>query len=182
MTTTTKASPSAAQTEEHLVTSTAARRALAVCRLLLGVVFLWPALDKIFGLGYATPAENAWITGASPTEGYLTHLDTPPAAFFASLASPVTDVLFVAGMLGTGLALLLGIGLRVAAVAGALIMTMLYLSSWVFAPGSNNPVVDNHLVYAALVVALALTRAGDTWGLGRAWAASGIPGTSTWMR
>ena len=34
---------------------TAARRALASCRLLLSVVFLWPVADKAFGLGHATP-------------------------------------------------------------------------------------------------------------------------------
>ncbi|PFG43864.1 thiosulfate dehydrogenase [quinone] large subunit [Isoptericola jiangsuensis] len=164
------------------VTSTAARRALALCRLALGAVFLWPALDKIFGLGYATTPDRAWIAGGSPTSGYLGSIDTPPAAFFAALAGPVTDVLFVGGMLGTGLALLLGIGLRVAAVAGGLIMAMLYVASWPFAPGSNNPLVDDHLVYVALLAALALTRAGDTWGLGRVWAASGVPGTTTWMR
>jgi len=164
------------------VSSPAARRALACCRLLLGVVFLWPALDKVFGLGHATTPERSWIAGSSPTAGYLTHLDTPPAALFAALAGPVTDVLFVAAMAGTGLALLLGIGLRVAAVAGGLVMAMLFLAAWPFAAGSHNPVVDEHLVYVGLLAALALTRSGDTWGLGRAWAASGVPGARTWMR
>jgi thiosulfate dehydrogenase [quinone] large subunit len=186
MTTTTSASATPVETTASAagqpVTSLAARRALAVCRILLAGIFLWAPLDKIFGLGYATTPDQAWIAGSSPTTGYLTHLESPPADFFAALASPVTDALFIAGMLGTGLALLLGIGLRVAAVAGGLIMTMLYLSAWNFAAGSNNPVVDAHLIYVALLAALALTKAGDTWGLGRVWASSGIPGTSTWMR
>jgi thiosulfate dehydrogenase [quinone] large subunit len=186
MTATTKdpatASDSTSTSSDQLVSSPSARRALATCRLLLAAVFLWPALDKIFGLGHATPRDQAWIAGSSPTGGYLTHLDSPPAALFAALAGPVTDVLFIGGMLGTGLALLLGIGLRVAAVAGGLIMAMLYVASWPFGAGSNNPLVDQHLVYVALLAALALTRSGDTWGLGRAWAASGIPGTATWMR
>jgi thiosulfate dehydrogenase [quinone] large subunit len=156
---------------------------LAVTRILLGFVFLWPALDKSFGLGYATPADAAWFTtGTSPTAGYLGHVDGPLGGFFGGLAGPVSDVLFIAGMFGTGVALLLGIGLRVAAVSGTLIMTLLWLSAWTFAPGSHNPVVDTHVIYASLAITLAVTRAGDVWGLGRAWAATGIPGSSTWLR
>lgn len=156
---------------------------LATCRILLGFVFLWPALDKALGLGYATPSGAGWFaTGESPTSGYLGHIESPLGGFFAGLASPVSDFLFMAGMFGTGLALILGIGLRVAAASGGLIMLLLWLSAWNFAPGSNNPIVDNHLVYVALVVTLALTNAGDTWGFGRAWTSSGLPGTRTWLR
>lgn len=162
---------------------TGARRALACCRLLLSVVFLWPVADKVFGLGYATPPEAAWLTtGTSPTAGYLEHVSGPLSGAFATLSGPVTDVLFMLGMLGTGLALLLGVGMRPAAAAGGLLMLSLWLSTWPFAAGSHNPLVDEHVVYVALLAALALTRAGDTWGLGRAWAASPVPGARTWLR
>ncbi|MFC7877454.1 DoxX family protein [Isoptericola sp. NPDC057391] len=167
---------------ERVVTRPAARRALALCRLLLAVVFLWPVADKTFGLGYATPGERAWLAGSSPTEGYLSSIESPLAGGFAALSGPAVDWLSMLGMLGTGLALLLGIGLRVAAVAGGLLMLTLWLSAWPFAAGSQNPLVDQHLVYAALLAALALTRAGDTWGLGRAWAASPVPGSASWLR
>ncbi|MFD6177902.1 MULTISPECIES: DoxX family protein [unclassified Isoptericola] len=171
-----------ADDDAHVVTRPAARRALALCRLLLAGVFLWPVADKTFGLGYATPAERAWVSGSSPTAGYLGSIESPLAAGFATLSGPAVDWLFMLGMLGTGLALLLGIGLRVAAVAGGLLMLSLWASVWPFAAGSQNPVVDQHLLYAALLVALALTRAGDTWGLGRAWAASPVPGSAGWLR
>ncbi|PRZ05247.1 thiosulfate dehydrogenase [quinone] large subunit [Isoptericola sp. CG 20/1183] len=165
------------------VAGVAARRALACCRLLLAVVFLWPVADKAFGLGYATPPEAAWLTtGTSPTAGYLEHAGGPLSGGFAALSGPVVDALYMLGLLGTGLALLLGIGMRAAAVAGGLLMLSLWLSTWPFAAGSHNPLVDEHVVYIALLVTLALTRAGDTWGLGRAWAASPVPGARTWLR
>ena len=34
----------------------------------------------------------------------------------------------------------------------------------------NNPIIDDHLVGAIVMVVLALTLAGDTWGLGKTWA------------
>ena len=34
---------------------------------------------------------------------------------------------------------------------------------------STNPIVDYHIIYALALIALALTYAGHTWGLGRLW-------------
>ncbi|GAT71378.1 membrane protein [Planomonospora sphaerica] len=39
-------------------------------------------------------------------------------------------------------------------------------------PLETNPAVDDHIVYAVVLVTLALTRAGDTLGLGARWAAT----------
>jgi thiosulfate dehydrogenase [quinone] large subunit len=160
-----------------------ARRALAALRIALGVVFLWPFLDKTFGLGYATPAEGAWINGGTPSQGYLLHgVQGPATELYASIASPVSDWMFMLGMLGVGLALLLGIGLRVAAVAAALLMIPLYVAAWPFAAGSQNPLVDQHLVFTLAAVALAATLAGDTWGLGRPWSSLGLVRANPWLR
>ena len=47
---------------------------------------------------------------------------------------------------------------------------VLYLLMWtVVLPPDTNPVVDDHILGALTVVALALLAAGDTWGLGRRW-------------
>ncbi len=170
-------------TQDTVVTRTSARRALALARLGGAVVFLWPFADKLFGLGYATPRERAWLAGAAPTQGYLQNgVQGPLAGTFTSIAGPATDWLFMLGMLGVGLALLLGIGLRVAAVSGGLLFAMLWLSQWPFTPGSNNPVVDSHVVVILLVVVLATTLAGDTWGLGRRWAALPLVRKAPWLR
>lgn len=39
---------------------------------------LWAFLDKTFGLGYATPAANAWVDGGSPTKGFLGNVQVGP--------------------------------------------------------------------------------------------------------
>ncbi|MBI9115788.1 DoxX family membrane protein [Sanguibacter suaedae] len=166
----------------HDTTGRVGARSLAALRIVLGLVFLWPFLDKTFGLGYATPRDRAWIAGGTPSQGYLQSdaVKGPTKDLLASMASPVSDWLFMLGMLGVGLALVIGIGLRVAAVAGAFLMLPIYLASWPFGPGSNNPLVDQHLVYVVALVALAATAAGDTWGAGRPWAR--VIGRQTWLR
>ncbi|BFV60619.1 hypothetical protein KCMC57_up57230 [Kitasatospora sp. CMC57] len=50
------------------------------------------------------------------------------------------------------------------------------------ASGSNNPAADYHLVYALHLIALAATGAGNTWGLGRRWAALPVVRDHSWLR
>ncbi|TDD44311.1 hypothetical protein E1286_27395, partial [Nonomuraea terrae] len=74
------------------------------------------------------------------------------------------DWLFMAGLLGVGLALMLGVGLRIAAVAGPAMMVLMWAAQL---PLDSNPFMDDHLVYAVVIVGLALADAGATLGLGR---------------
>lgn len=153
---------------------------LAALRIAVGFVFLWSFLDKLFGLGYASPSERAWVNGGSPTEGFLRSIAVGPMEeTFQSWAGQAwVDWLFMAGMAGVGIAMILGIGVRIAAVSGTLMMAFLWVSQWPPAQhtstgepsGSNNPVVDSHVVYALVLILVAVTRAGDHWGLGRLWA------------
>ena len=162
-----------------MLTGTAAK-ALAVLRITTGLVFLWAFLDKTFGLGYATPAAKAWINGGSPTKGFLAYVEVGPLqSFFHAIAGTWwANSLFMVGMLAVGVALIAGIGLRVSAVAGALMMVMMWLAEFPLAQttsagepsGSTNPLVDYHIVYAVVVIVLAAAYAGHTWGLGRLWA------------
>jgi len=144
------------------------RYLLAVTRLSLGFIFFWAFLDKTFGLGRATPAEGAWIDGGSPTEGFLSNAATGPFAdFYQGIAGDAwADWLFMIGLAGIGAALILGVGMRVAAATGALLLVMMWS---VVLPPENNPVLTDHLVYAMALGLLALTGAGKTLGFGRAW-------------
>ena len=172
--------------EPEVVRSSAARKALAVLRLGFGFTFLWAFLDKTFALGFHTGAitneegartgidyfgDAAWINGGSPTEGFLMFgvpAHNPFKDFFNSMAGDAwADWLFMIGLLGIGLALLFGIGMRVAAATGALLYMLMYAAS---IPLDNNPIFDDHLLGAITLVVLALTLAGDTWGAGKGWA------------
>lgn len=133
--------------------------ALAATRIVLGFVFLWAFLDKTFGLGFATAAENAWVAGGSPTTGFLkmgVNPESPFVAFFNGLAgNVVVDWLFMLGLLGIGLALVLGVALRLAAVTGTVLLVMMWAA---LVPLENNPLVDDHVVYATVLWVIAAGR------------------------
>jgi thiosulfate dehydrogenase (quinone) large subunit len=158
------------------VTSYAAK-ALAVLRIATGFVFLWAFFDKLLGLHYSTPSSRAWIHGGSPTKGFLSSVEAGPLrSMFHSMAGDAwVNWLFMLGLLGIGVALISGVALRAAAVAGVAILAMMWLAEFPLAQhtstgapsGSVNPLVDYHVIYAIGLVLMAATYAGNTWGLGK---------------
>ena len=173
-----------------ILTHTAAK-ALAVLRISIGFVFLWAFLDKTFGLGYATPSAKAWIHGGSPTKGFLSSIDVGPfqGTFHSLAGTTFANWAFMLGLLGIGVALIAGIGLRIAAGAAVLMMAMMWFAEYPLAQhtsagkpsGSSNPVTDYHFIYAVGAVVLALTYAGHTWGLGRWWASLPLVQKHRWL-
>jgi thiosulfate dehydrogenase (quinone) large subunit len=174
--------------QESIVTSAGARRALALSRLALGFVFFWAFIDKLFGLHFSTLPANAWINGGEPSQGFLLHTSKGTGyflgGFYHSIASPASDWLFMLGLAGIGLALILGMGIRIAAVSGALLMAFMWIAEapWVAGAQSTNPFVDYHVMFALVAITAALTLAGDTWGLGKWWANLPVVKAHAWLR
>ncbi len=150
----------------------------AVARILLGLTFLWAFFDKLFGLGFATCrdakteavatlCEKAWINGGSPTTGFLKFAAKGPlASFYQSLAgNTLIDILFMAGLLLIGFALVAGIGMRLATFSGVLLMLMMW--SALLLP-ENNPIIDEHIIYAVVLFGLLAVNNRQVWGL-RSW-------------
>lgn len=156
--------------QERIITSAGVRKTLAVGRILIGWVFLWAFIDKTFGLGYMTPTERAWINGGTPAQGFIKGIEGPFHDVFQVFANPFGDVLFMVGLLGIGVAMMLGAGLRIAAVTGTLLLFFMYLAELPMALGGTNPVVDSHWIEAIVLIIAAVTLSGDTWGIGRWWA------------
>jgi thiosulfate dehydrogenase (quinone) large subunit len=171
--------PGLAEVSGSMMTSSAAK-ALAVLRVAMGFVFLWAFLDKTFGLRYSTPSAKAWIHGGSPTKGFLASVQVGPfQSWFHSIAGTWwANWLFMLGLLGIGVALIAGVAMRIAAAAGVLMMGLMWFAEFPFAQhtsagaptGSTSPFADYHFIYAIVLVVLAATYAGMTWGLGRVWA------------
>jgi thiosulfate dehydrogenase [quinone] large subunit len=168
-----------------------ATEVLAVFRVVLGFEFLWAFLDKTFGFGYATPSARAWIHGGSPTKGFLSNVAVGPleGTFHSIAGAGWADWLFMVGLLGIGVALLVGVGLRVAAVSGSLMMVLMWAAEWPLARFTSagepsmsvNPIVDYHLIYALGLIVVAVTYAGHRWGLGRWWAKLPLVARHRWL-
>lgn len=137
-------------------------------RVAMGSIFLWAFVDKLFGLGFATTKEHAWLLGGSPTAGFLTFgTHGPFAHYFQLLAGKaVVDWLFMMGLCLLGLALVLGIGMRMTALSGSVLLGLMWLAAL---PPKNNPLVDEHVVYILVLWVLYATHAGRVFGVGAWW-------------
>ncbi|CAM5276637.1 DoxX family membrane protein [Streptomyces canus] len=178
--------------DETTATATATRAyVFAGLRLLTGFVFLWAFLDKTFGLGYATGSGKGWIDGGSPAKGFLGGVAAGPmeSTFHDWAGAAWADWLFMLGLLGIGLALVSGIALRLAAIAGTAMMALMWIAEWPpakhlsdgSASMSTNPFADYHLIYAIVLIALTVAGAGATWGLGKAWARLPFVSRNRWL-
>lgn len=147
----------------------------AILRVLVGWIFFWAFIDKVFGLGFSTctgkgvMCSQAWLMGGSPTAGFLGHAAGPLGSSYQALAaSPLSgliDWLFMLGLLGIGVSLILGAGMKLSCYGGAILLIMMYGG----VVQTSNPFLDEHLVYAVLLVLLRWMNAGHYYGLGEWW-------------
>ena len=117
--------------------------------------------------------------GGSPTKGFLGSVDVGPFqdAFHAIAGTWWADTLFMLGLAGIGIAVTAGVALRVSAIAGTVMMLLMWLAEFPLArftadgspSGSTNPLIDYHVIYAIALIVVAVTYAGNTWGLGKVW-------------
>lgn len=124
-------------------------------RLAMGFIFLWAFLDKTFGLGFATAPSKSWINGGSPTTGFLSFATKGPFVdIFHSLAGiAFVDWVFMLGLLFVGLTLLFNKYVKWGCVIGAIMVILMWLA--VLFP-ENNPILDEHIVYALVFGVLAI--------------------------
>lgn len=151
-------------------------------RLLMGFTFLWAFLDKTFALGFGTGRNpetgginffgpDAWISGGSPTDGFLgfgLHTKEPFLSIYQGMVgSAFVEWAFMLALLGLGIGLTFGIMTRIAGIGGAVLMVMMYLAGSFFP--ENNPLIDDHIIYAVVLVGISYVGAGRFLGLGNRW-------------
>ncbi|MEM0476238.1 MAG: hypothetical protein QW367_01180 [Candidatus Aenigmatarchaeota archaeon] len=153
---------------------------LGLLRLALGWIFLWAFFDKLFGLGFSTCRDaktgvvnyfcnQAWLYGGSPTFGFLKFATKGPfAEIFRSLAgNPVVDWLFMLGLFGIGIGLILGIFMKLSTFFAGLMLALMYLAGFILP--EHNPLIDEHIVYIIAMAVLCLSNSGRYLGLGNFW-------------
>ena len=167
---------------------------IGLLRLALGWTFLWAFLDKAFALGFSTGrvvneagetvnidfvGDAAWINGGSPTAGVLGFaMKGPFTDFYQTItgfqmteAGPTSavwvDWIYMLSMLAIGLALILGIGVKLASVGGIIWMAIFYTATAIWP--EHNPFLDDHVVDALVLGLLFFANAGIYLGFGKAW-------------
>lgn len=132
------------------------RVSLFVLRVGLGWVFFWAGITKVLN--------PAWSAG-----GFLKGAKTFPALFhwFSSPGVlPITNFLNEWGLTLLGVSLILGIFVRWSAPFGIALMALYYLPILQFPyPNVNSFIIDEHIIYIAVLIALYAFNAGQYWGL-----------------
>jgi thiosulfate dehydrogenase [quinone] large subunit len=137
---------------DHGMTGTMGERiGMLILRLILGGAFLEAGLEKL-------------INGFSAEE-YLEHGTGPLAGWFAGLTGGtiIINGVVIWGEILIGLALILGLLLRPASIAGAAMMVLYYLP---YLPPSSGW-INNQMVYMFIFIALMLSGVGYFLGLDR---------------
>jgi thiosulfate dehydrogenase [quinone] large subunit len=72
----------------------------------------------------------------------------------------------MAGLLLIGVALVAGIGMRLAIISGVLLMIMMWSSMLL---PENNPIIDEHIIYSIILLGLLASNKDQVWGLRNWW-------------
>ena len=125
-------------------------------RVTLGSMFFYAGITKVLN-----PEWSA--------EGYLKSAKTFPALyqwFASSDVLPIINFVNEWGLTLIGVALILGIGVRIVSISGSALMALYYLPILDFPyPNPQSFIVDQHIIYIASLLILASFRAGRVFGL-----------------
>jgi thiosulfate dehydrogenase [quinone] large subunit len=159
--------------------------ALVSMRVVMGWVLLQGGLTKLVTYLDANP-ENNWTAA-----GFLQNAvpeGNPFTDIFASMAGmPLVDGLVMWGLTLTGLGLIIGAAVRWNAFWGAVMMMMFWAASLTGGlmaglPVAHGWVVDDHLVYAALLFGLGAVGSGRILGLDARLEQLSVVQNNRWLR
>jgi thiosulfate dehydrogenase [quinone] large subunit len=140
-------------------------RGIFMLRAGLGLGFAFAGFDKFFMWASGTPFTSLNYLKFGTTGSWLgssaTSVVNPTHDFWASLATntslvSVIDTLVVFGEIAIGVALILGLATRFAAVMGTVLMALFFVSNWSFANGPFN----EQFFYGLIALVIAYVGAG----------------------
>jgi thiosulfate dehydrogenase [quinone] large subunit len=147
------------------------KTAVVLLRLGIGWVLFYAGWSKV--VTFFTAAED-WTAA-----GFLSHLEGPFAEFFSSLAgNAAVDYLNAYGLLLIGAAIILGVLVRWAALWGIVLMLLYFFAGF---PPEHAYVVDDHIIYALVLILLAAIGAGRMWGIDGVIENSGLARSNPWL-
>lgn len=129
---------------------------LFLMRISMGWICLYAGLIKIFDPEWTSAG---YLKGATTFSGIFAWLAKPGIINFV-------DFLNEWGLTLLGISLLLGICVRLSSILGAILMILYYFPVLNFPyVGEHGYILDDHVIYALIMVYLFVTNAGKFWGL-----------------
>ena len=129
---------------------------LFLLRLSLGWGFFYAGITKIINPEWAAAG---YLKGAKSFVWFYQWLLDPSIL-------PIVNFMNEWGLTLLGVSLILGIGVRLSSILGALLMLLYYFVVLDFPyPNPNSFLVDQHIIYIFVLLFFANLRAGRVWGL-----------------
>jgi thiosulfate dehydrogenase [quinone] large subunit len=164
---------------------------VALLRIVVGIIFVWAGLEKAIGTGLGTWSAAGFLEfGSCGTLGWPFVTGeiaegtcfNPTQDFWVGLAGNDAAMTFIGylvplGQIGIGVSLVLGLFTRFGAAMGALMMLFFFFAAWDFAYG----IVNQHLTYMVVCIAIAGLSAGNYFGLDRMIKDRVGPGVRRWI-
>jgi thiosulfate dehydrogenase [quinone] large subunit len=131
------------------------KKILAALRIALGWLFFYAGITKVMNPEWSS---KGYLLGSKTFSG-----------FYAWLASdgvlPIVDFLNEWGLTLIGASLILGAFVRLSSLLGALMMFLYWLPVLAFPYVDHGFLVDDHVVYALVLLSFAAVKAGRWYGL-----------------
>lgn len=132
------------------------KSSLFFLRITLGWMFFYAGITKVLNPQWSA---SGYLQGAKTFAGFYQWLLQPDVL-------PIVNFVNEWGLTLLGIALILGVFVRVGSLLGSLLMLMYYFPILQFPyPNVHSYLVDEHIIYIAALLFLAAMRAGRIWGL-----------------
>ncbi len=133
---------------------------LLLLRVAMGWLFFYAGITKVLDSEWSAAG---YLAGAKNFTGFYSWLASESIL-------PITNFLNEWGLTLLGLALILGAFVRLSSLLGAGMMILYYLVILDYPhPNAHAYIVDEHIIYALVLLFFAATQAGRFWGIDRMW-------------
>src|SRR3989344_6825691 len=128
---------------------------LFVLRVSMGWLMLYAGITKVLDPAWTAAG---YIKGAQNFTWFFSRLPDPAVL-------PAVNFLNEWGLTLLGVSLILGVGVRLSSILGAVLMLMYYAALPFPYPNPHSYLVDEHIIYALVLAYFAVVRAGRVFGL-----------------
>ena len=138
---------------------------LVLLRVALGWLMLYSGFNKLMNPDWSAAG---YLQGAQTFKPLYDYFISPGVL-------PIVNALNEWGQTLLGVSLILGAFVRLSSVLGALLMLLYYIPILQFpVVGEHSYIVDEHIIYALILLYFATVGAGRTWGLDK-WISKKFP-------